>query len=63
MMMADYVLYNEATSGIYIQNMIKELGIANQVKNKTERYSNAAALLERVDDGQVMGLVSDKFLR
>ncbi len=52
MMMADCVLYNEATSGIYIQNMIKELGIENQVKNKTERYPSAAALMERVGAGQ-----------
>ena len=39
---ADCVLYNEATSGIYIQKMIKVLGIANQVKNKTERYPSTA---------------------
>ena len=49
---ADCVLYNEATSGIYIQKMIKVLGIANQVKNKTERYPSAAALMERVGAGQ-----------
>ena len=49
---ADCVLYNEATSGIYVHKMIKKLGIANQVKNKTERYPNAAALMERVGAGQ-----------
>ena len=49
---ADCVLYNEATSGIYIQKMIKVLGIANQVKNKTERYPSAAALMESVGTGQ-----------
>ena len=32
--------------------MIKELGIANQVKNKTKRYPSAAALMERVGTGQ-----------
>ena len=63
MMMADCVLYNEATSGIYIQNMIKELGIANQGKNKTERHPNAVVLMERVSAGQVMRWVSDKLLR
>ena len=52
MLKADSVLYNEATSGIYIQKMIKELGIENQVKNKTERYPSAAALMERVGAGQ-----------
>jgi len=52
MLKADCVLYNEATSGIYIQKMIKELGIANQVKNKTERYPSAPTLMERVGAGQ-----------
>ena len=52
MLKADCVLYNEATSGIYIQKMIKVLGIANQVKNKTERYPSAAALMESVGAGQ-----------
>jgi hypothetical protein len=46
------VLYNEATSGIYIQKMIKVLGIVNQVKNKTERYPSAPALMERAGAGQ-----------
>ena len=32
--------------------MIKVLGIANQVKNKTERYPSAAALMESVGTGQ-----------
>ena len=49
---ADCVLYNEATSGIYIQKMIKVLGIENQVKNKTERYPSAAPLMESVGAGQ-----------
>ena len=51
MMMADCVLYNEAKSGIYIQNMIKQLGIEKQVKNKTKRYLSAEALMERVGAG------------
>jgi len=32
--------------------MVKELGIANEVKYKTERYPSAAALMERVGAGE-----------
>ena len=52
MLKADCVLYNETTSGIYRLKLIKELGIAYQVENKTERYPSAAALMDRVGAGQ-----------
>jgi ABC-type molybdate transport system substrate-binding protein len=51
-MAADRVLYNSAISGQYIVNMIDGLGIADDVAAKTERFPNAAALMERVGKGQ-----------
>lgn len=51
-MAADRVLYNSATSGQYIVNMIDGLGIADDVAAKTERLASAAALMERIGKGQ-----------
>lgn len=43
---ADRIVYNEASSGQYIEAMIDKLGIADAVAGKTVRVPNGAAVME-----------------
>jgi molybdate transport system substrate-binding protein len=49
---ADSIVYNTASSGQYIAKMIEKLGIADQVKAKTTRYDDGAAVVEHVAKGK-----------
>lgn len=49
---AECVLYNEAISGQYIEQMIDGLGVADRVAPKTERLPSAVRLMERIGKGQ-----------
>jgi molybdate transport system substrate-binding protein len=49
---ADSVVYNTASSGQYIAKMIEKLGIADQVKAKTTRYDDGAAVVDHVAKGK-----------
>ena len=49
---ADRVLYNAAISGQYIANMIKGLGIAADVADKTELFPSASELMKRIGRGK-----------
>lgn len=49
---ADSIVYNTASSGQYIAKMIEKLGIADQVKPKTTRYADGAAVVEHVAKGK-----------
>ena len=50
-LVADRVLYNAATSGKYIAKMIKRLGIAEDVSDKTELFPSALQLMKRIGRG------------
>lgn len=43
---ADSIVYNEASSGIYIAQMMQTFGIAEAVENKTVRRASAEAIVE-----------------
>jgi molybdate transport system substrate-binding protein len=45
------VVYNQASTGIYLETLFARLGIAAQVKAKTTRYPDAAAVLAHVGQG------------
>ncbi len=49
---ADSVVYNRASSGIYLEQLFEKLGIAEQLKAKTTRYANGAQVLEHVIKGR-----------
>ena len=49
---ADSVVYNHATTGIYLEALFARLGIAAQLKTKTTRYPDAAAVLDHVSKGR-----------
>jgi molybdate transport system substrate-binding protein len=48
---AESLVYNQASTGIYLEGLFERLGIASQLKSKTTRYPDAAAVLSRVSKG------------
>jgi molybdate transport system substrate-binding protein len=49
---AESLVYNQASTGIYLEGLFERLGIADQLKPKTTRYPDAAAVLSHVSKGQ-----------
>ncbi len=50
---ADSVVYNHASTGLYLETLFSRLGIAAQLKTKTTRYPDAAAVLAHVGRGKI----------
>ena len=49
---AESVVYNQASTGIYLEKLFERLGIAEQLNTKTARYPDAAAVLDHIRKGQ-----------
>jgi molybdate transport system substrate-binding protein len=49
---ADSVVYNQASTGQYLETLFTRMGIADQLKPKTTRYGNAAQVLEHIIAGK-----------
>ena len=49
---ADSVVYNQASTGIYLEKLFDKLGVAEQVKPKATRYANGAQVFEHVINGK-----------
>ncbi len=49
---ADSLVYNEASTGIYFAKLLERLGIADEVKSKTTRYADGAAVFEHLLRGK-----------
>jgi molybdate transport system substrate-binding protein len=49
---AQSVVYNQASTGIYLEKLFDQLGIGEEVKAKTTRYPDAAAVLKHVSTGK-----------
>ena len=49
---ADSVVYNQASTGIYLESLFDRLGIGAQLKPKTTRYVDFAAVLDHVIKGK-----------
>jgi len=49
---ADSVVYNTASSGLYLEKLFDKMGIGAQLKAKTTRYPNGAQVLEHVIKGK-----------
>jgi molybdate transport system substrate-binding protein len=45
---ADRIVYNEASSGQYIETMVDKLGIADKVAGRTIRVANGTAVMEHL---------------
>lgn len=48
---ADAVVYNEASTGQYLEKLFERMAILDQLKSKTTRYASAAEVLEHVIRG------------
>jgi molybdate transport system substrate-binding protein len=49
---AESIVYNQASTGIYLETLFNRLGIAASLKTKTTRYPDAAAVLSHVSKGK-----------
>jgi molybdate transport system substrate-binding protein len=49
---ADSVVYNTASTGIYLDKLFERMGILEQLKPKTTRYPDGAAVMEHVSKGK-----------
>jgi molybdate transport system substrate-binding protein len=52
LLVADSIVYNHASTGLYLEKLFDLLGIAEQLKMKTVRYVNSAQVLEHVIGGK-----------
>ena len=49
---ADSVVYNTASSGLYLDKLFGKMGILDQIKRRTTRYANGASVMEHVIKGK-----------
>ncbi|HVR94688.1 MAG TPA: substrate-binding domain-containing protein, partial [Casimicrobiaceae bacterium] len=49
---ADSVVYNTASSGIYLDKLFEKMGVLEQLKPKTTRYPDGASVMEHVSKGK-----------
>jgi molybdate transport system substrate-binding protein len=49
---ADSVVYNTASTGIYLDKLFEKIGVLEQLKSKTVRYPDGAAVMEHVSNGK-----------
>jgi molybdate transport system substrate-binding protein len=49
---ADSVVYNTASTGIYLDKLFEKMGILEQLKPKTTRYPDGAAVMAHVSKGK-----------
>jgi molybdate transport system substrate-binding protein len=49
---ADSIVYNQASTGLYLEKLFDLLGIGEQLKPKTARYANSAQVFEQVIGGK-----------
>ena len=49
---ADSIVFNRASTGIYLENLFKKMGLYDQILPKTTRYPDAGAVMEHVLKGK-----------
>ncbi|HMH19939.1 MAG TPA: substrate-binding domain-containing protein [Burkholderiales bacterium] len=49
---ADSIVFNRASTGIYLENLLKKMGIYEKIESKTTRYPDAAAVMEHLLKGK-----------
>ncbi len=49
---AESIVYNQASTGLYLEKLFDLLGLAEQLKTKTTRYANGAQVLEHLIAGK-----------
>jgi molybdate transport system substrate-binding protein len=51
LMEADAIVYNRASSGVYIESLIKRIGVFDQVQSKIVRVDDGEAVATRIKEG------------
>jgi Bacterial extracellular solute-binding protein len=51
MLEAESLVYNTASSGIYVEKMLERLGMGEQLKDRTKRYPTGSAVMEHLIRG------------
>jgi molybdate transport system substrate-binding protein len=49
---ADSIVFNRASTGIYLENLLKKMGIYEEILPKTTRYPDAGAVMEHLLKGK-----------
>jgi molybdate transport system substrate-binding protein len=49
---AESVVYNRASSGLYVEKMLTEMGILDRIRAKTSRYGNGPAMMKHLINGK-----------
>lgn len=49
---ADSIVYNEGSSGLYLDRLFAQMGIADKLKTKTTRYPNGGQVAQHVVNGK-----------
>ncbi len=49
---AESVVYNRASSGIYVERMLDEMGVLDRIQAKTSRYGNGPAMMGHLIKGK-----------
>jgi len=49
---AESIVFNRASTGIYFENLLKKMGIWDQVSSKATRYADGASVMEHALKGQ-----------
>jgi molybdate transport system substrate-binding protein len=45
---AEVVVYNRASTGVYVEHMLERLGVADAVRPKSERFADGASVMRRL---------------
>src|SRR5262249_7048288 len=48
---AEAVVFNQGSSGLYLEQMFQKLGIADEVKARAKRYPDAGAVMAHLEKG------------
>ncbi len=49
---AESVVFNRASSGLYVESLLKTLGLYEQIRGKTKRFDNGPAMMDRLMHGK-----------
>lgn len=49
---AESVVFNRATSGLYVESMLKNLGLYETIQAKTQRFDNGPAMMQHLINGK-----------
>ena len=50
---ANSVVYNQASTGTYLETLFESLGIAASIRDKSTRYPDFAAVLDHISKGKI----------